>query len=173
MKNWTVAKFEEGKDDFTLFYGGVFSQWFGCYFTYNHVVYNCAEQAMMAMKAKHFGDEINLKLIMGSNSPHEQKMLGRTVENFNVDEWNRVARNYVTDINYCKFKQNPELLTQLLDTEGTDLVEASPSDKMWGIGLAESDKRCFDRKKWRGTNWLGECLTNVREMIFEEMREGL
>jgi ribA/ribD-fused uncharacterized protein len=166
----SIEQARERKEDFTLFYGGVFSQWYRCQFKYDGVFYNCAEQAMMAMKAKHFGDMINLKLIMESNSPYEQKMLGRTVENFNVEEWNKVAKNYVTEINYCKFKQNPNILTQLLDTEGTTLVEASPSDKIWGIGLAESDARCYNRKKWRGTNWLGECITNVRERIMEEMR---
>lgn len=56
----------------------------------------------------------------------------------------------------------------MLDTAGTTLVEASPYDRIWGIGLAASNPKALDRKMWRGTNWLGQALTEVREEIVKD-----
>ena len=66
-----------------------------------------------------------------------------------------------------QFRQNEPLKKKLLETAGQTLVEASPTDKIWGIGLSQDDPRASDRSKWRGTNWLGEILTEVREEILK------
>jgi ribA/ribD-fused uncharacterized protein len=129
------------------------------------VEYNCSEQAMMSKKALFFGDiEANEK-IMASKSPREQKAIGRTVKNFDVDKWSSVSRDIVYDIVKAKFEQNPQLLKELLATEGKTLTEASPFDKIWGIGLSEDNPLAWEKETWQGTNLLGYILTDVRDDI--------
>jgi ribA/ribD-fused uncharacterized protein len=155
-------------EKFTLFWDGPFSQWTGCKLVIDDIVYNCAEQYMMAEKAKLFDDQDSLALIMESNNPREQKKIGRSVKNFHAERWAAVSREVVYNGNYAKFTQNPDLLNKLLATHGTTIVEASPYDCIWGIGLREEDERALDRSQWRGTNWLGEVLTGLREDLIEE-----
>lgn len=149
-------------EKFTFFWNGPFSQWHLCDFTVNGFKYNCAEQYMMAMKANIFNDLVMLKNIMEASHPKEQKKFGRSVRGFDADIWNTVARDIVYRGNSAKFSQNPELCKLLISTEGTTLVEASPYDKVWGIGLSEDDPRAQDRSQWLGLNWLGETLTELR-----------
>ena len=118
---------------------------------------------MMAMKAKTFGDDYAYALIMDSNDPKDQKAAGRKVRNFNPTIWNAVAKQHVINANIAKF--SGPLKQQLLDTGDKEIVEASPYDKIWGIGLSERDPRRFDKNQWLGTNWLGECLMAVREAL--------
>ena len=70
--------------------------------------------------------------------------------------------------NHSKFTQNADLKATLFATAGTTLVEASPYDRIWGVGLAEDDLRIRDRKKWRGQNRLGEILTQLREDLMKK-----
>lgn len=158
-------------EKFTLFWNGPFSQWEPCEFEIDGIVYNCAEQYMMAKKASVFNDEDTYQKIMESDSPREQKKLGRSVKNFNSDKWEQVAKEIVYEGNYAKFTQNKDLLEKLLATKGTTLVEASPYDRIWGIGLSEHDEDALNRDKWRGLNWLGEILTGLREDILEKRGE--
>lgn len=153
------------EEKFTYFWGGPFSQWLASNFEVQGVKYNCAEQYMMAMKAKTFNDEDTRRLIMEAENPKEQKALGRKVKNFNADVWNGVAKAYVFIGNCHKFTQNPDLLKTLMDTKGTTLVEASPYDKIWGIGLKADDPKVKSRDTWQGTNWLGEVLTDLRNNL--------
>jgi ribA/ribD-fused uncharacterized protein len=148
-------------DRYFFFWKGPLSQWHRCAFTVDGVSYSSAEQYMMAKKALLFGDMKSHEKIMASGSPREQKALGRTVRDFNADIWNREARNYVYTANMAKFSQNPDLKRFLLETNGL-IVEASPLDTIWGIGLDEDDPRALDKAQWKGTNWLGEVLTKVR-----------
>jgi ribA/ribD-fused uncharacterized protein len=152
-------------EKFTLFYGGPFSQWnrgFPYQFEVDGINYNCAEQYMMAEKARLFGDKEVEKQIMAASHPRDQKAIGRLVKNFDADRWNLVARNIVYEGSYAKFTQNEGLKMELLETEGTTLVEASPYDAVWGVKLAQDNPDCHDRSKWKGTNWLGEVLDRVR-----------
>lgn len=158
----------EQAEKFTFFWNGPFSQWEECEFEIDGITYNCAEQYMMAMKANMFKDDDTLDRIMEADHPREQKKLGRLVKGFNADRWNAVAKEIVYEGNYAKFTQNDDLLKKLLATKGTTLVEASPYDCIWGIGLKETDKAAKDRSKWRGTNWLGEILTGLREDLIDE-----
>lgn len=152
-------------EQFTLFYGGYASQWAATEFTVDGVKYNTAEQYMMAMKAILFNDSDALEIIMGTNNPKVQKATGRLVKGFRKDIWEANAKMIVYRANFAKFTQNPEALQWLMTTDGTTLVEASPWDVIWGVGMGAEDPRCHDRSQWKGTNWLGEIVTHVREDI--------
>lgn len=147
------------------FYGGFMSQWFNCDFEIEGVRYNCTEQRMMAEKARFFEDEVYEKLIMEARRPSDQKAMGKKVRGFDKERWEAVARDVVYIGNYAKFKQNPGLEYELLDTKDEWLVEASPYDKIWGVGLDQYDDAVLDPANWQGTNWLGEVLMKVREDI--------
>ncbi len=152
-------------EKFTLFYGGPFSQWLACKFTVDGVDYNCAEQYMMAQKASLFRDYAMLDRIMATSDPSTQKALGKQVLDFDKATWEAVARDVVMRGSLAKFTSSPRLLADLMHTAGTLLVEASPTDKIWGIGLGQHDPDCYDRSKWRGDNWLGQVLTDLRENL--------
>ena len=155
-------------EKFVFFWRGYPGQWFRSPFTLDGVAYTCAEQAMMAAKARMFGDNDTLRKIMAADKPSEQKALGRQVRGFIQDQWDKASRDIVTRVNVAKFSQDPELKQQLLDTGDRQFVEASPVDCIWGVGLSVEDPNINDRAKWRGTNWLGECLVRARK----EIREG-
>lgn len=152
-------------EEFHFFWKGPLSQWFKRDFTVDGIKYNCAEQYMMSRKAVLFKDALALKKIMEATNPYDQKAYGRNVEHFDVGEWEAVAKDYVFSGNYNKFTQHQDLKEIILSTGEKTLVEASPYDKLWGIGVAEDDPRALDRAKWPGRNWLGEVLTNVRNTI--------
>lgn len=157
---------------YTFFYrmSSPFSNWYRCRFQDGEgYEYNCSEQYMMAEKAKLFGDEDIRLQILESKDPREQKELGRKVKNFNSEIWNSQAKKIVFKGLHLKFTQNHHLLKVLLDTEGTLLVEASPSDKIWGIGLGEDNPLINDPKNWKGLNWLGEVLTELRDNLLNEI----
>jgi ribA/ribD-fused uncharacterized protein len=152
-------------EQFTFFWRGPFSQWHRSSFTVDDITYCTAEQFMMAAKARLFGDSSTERKILRAVSPKEQKALGRAVTPFDEDKWNSVARDLVYQGNHAKFSQNSDLKELLIATQGTTLVEASPFDQVWGIGLAEDDPRALKIETWNGKNWLGEVLTKVREDI--------
>lgn len=165
-------------EEFTFFWDGPFSQWEPCYFEIDDVEYNCAEQFMMAEKARLFGDEQTLEMILETDLPATQKALGRQVDGFSQAVWEdddetENGRPYCWNVvwrgNMAKFGQNAYLLDLLLATDGTTLVEASPEDPIWGIGLAEGHPGCYSRETWQGLNWLGEILTGVREQLKSEL----
>ena len=133
---------------------------------------------MMAEKARLFGDENTLEMILETDVPATQKALGRQVEGFSKaiwvdDEDTENGQPYCWDVvwrgNMAKFRQNDHLFDELLATDGTTIVEASPEDPIWGIGLAEGDPGCYSRETWQGLNWLGEILTSVREHLKHEV----
>ena len=157
---------------FTFFWDGPFSQWYPCTFRLEGVNYNCAEQYMMAEKARYFADEEALTAILRTSHPREQKEIGRSIRGFETSEWEHLEGNehpfcwnVVYRGNVAKFSQNQKLLSKLQTTQGTTLVEASPVDSIWGIGLASDDPRAYDRSSWQGRNWLGEVLTAVRDEL--------
>ena len=156
------------QEKFTCFWNGPFSQWCDAEFEVDGIKYNCAEQYMMAEKARLFEDQDTLEKIMASKFPREQKKLGRAVKNFDEDKWNNVAKDVVYKGSYAKFTQNKRLMDRLIETKGTTLVEASPYDRIWGIGLGEFDPNAYDRSKWQGKNWLGEVLTKLREDLLKD-----
>ncbi len=155
-------------EKFTLFYGGPFSQWIVSTFKENGITFNCAEQYMMYRKAMLFRDEKRAKLILESNDPHEMKIdLGRSIENFDQQIWDDNKEDIVKRGSRLKFSQNEDLKKALLETVGTTIVEASPTDKIWGIGLDGLDPDCHDRAKWKGLNLLGKVLTELRDEMMK------
>lgn len=152
-------------NEYYFFWAGPLSQWAKCSFTIDGKRFNTAEQYMMYKKAVHFGDNEITERIMKTSNPRVQKQLGRQVQNFDPEEWASVARGYVFEGNLAKFTQNPALLNVLLSTGDAIIVEASPYDKIWGIGLNEAVAKRTPAEKWPGTNWLGLELMNVREYI--------
>ena len=146
---------------------GCFSQWYRSSFQVDDLHFNCAEQYMMWSKAMLFQDEESSQKILAESRPWEQKILGRGVKNFDTKVWEKNCKDIVYRGNYHKFTQNPQLKEILFSTEGYELVEASPVDRVWGIGLAETDPRARRKHQWRGTNWLGEVLTKLREDLID------
>ncbi|MBC6993400.1 NADAR family protein [Neolewinella lacunae] len=142
-----------------------FSQWHKCNFTADGQAFNCAEQYMMYGKATLFSDAEVAEKILRSTNPREQKQLGREVKGFDPQVWTQEAPAIVYQANKEKFQQNPELLQHLLDTRGKTIVEASPDDNIWGIGLAEEHPGAKSLTTWEGTNWLGIVLTELREEL--------
>lgn len=124
-----------------------------------------AEQFMMASKASIFRDLESASLIMNTSSPKEQKALGRKVKSFDADTWNQIARDIVMIGNYYKFTQNEECMRFLLDTGDRILVEGASYDRIWGVGIDWSSPAIEDSRNWKGTNWLGQCLMRVRNVI--------
>jgi ribA/ribD-fused uncharacterized protein len=150
-------------EQYEFFYGGIFSQWYIVTFrNKDEIVFNCAEQYMMWNKAIMFRDDITAGDILKEKNPRIQKRLGRLVKNFNKERWEKWAKDIVYKGNYLKYTQNKDLLKYLLDTNDKILVEASPSDTIWGVGLSEDDPRILHESTWRGTNWLGEVLTKLK-----------
>jgi ribA/ribD-fused uncharacterized protein len=147
---------------FVFFWSGWPSQWYPADFTIEGVEYGCAEQFMMAEKARLFDDREALRQILATDSPREQKALGRKVQGFDESRWNSTCRDIVYRGNLAKFSQNPDLKELLLATGSKTLAEASPTDRIWGIGLAADDRRVTVKSAWRGKNWLGEALMRVR-----------
>lgn len=156
------------KKDFLFFWGGTFSQWCFSPFQIDGVEYNCCEQYMMAKKALLFQDYKSLEMIMASDQPDDQKAIGRMVKGFDKEKWEKHCRKFVYDANYAKFSQNPDMKAELLESFGRELVEASPEDRIWGIGLHERDERSWDKSTWEGTNWLGIAIMDVRKQLREE-----
>ncbi len=152
-------------DKYVFFWRGVFSQWHTSYFTVDGVTYNACEQYMMAGKAKLFGDTETLAKIMATKNVRDQKRLGREVKNFDRAIWEANCLDIVIAGNYAKFTQNPDMLKDLLATGDRIMVEASPKDNIWGIGLDENHPDVLDESKWKGTNLLGKALIAVRERI--------
>jgi ribA/ribD-fused uncharacterized protein len=152
---------------FTFFFteASPFSQWYRCVFTAGGNTFNCAEQYMMHGKALLFDDHPMAAEILAASHPRQHKALGRKVKGFDDAAWRREREGIVRAGNHAKFTQNPELRDLLLATKGTTLVEASPYDKIWGIGLAASDPRAQDAKQWKGQNLLGKILTALRDEL--------
>ena len=141
------------------------SQWWPCRFEVGGIEYSCTEQFMMAEKARMFKDEEMLAKIMEASHPKEMKAYGRAVKGFDKDRWDSQCYDIVKRGNLAKFSQNPELLEFLKGTRRRILVEASPRDRIWGIGMGKNNPDALCPLKWRGTNLLGFALTEVRDIL--------
>jgi len=141
------------------------SQWFPAKFVVHGLEYNCCEQYMMAEKARLFNDIKKAEQIMKSHNPAVMKKLGQAVRGFKQHVWDQQREKIVFEGNYARFSQDKKYKKKLLETGDRLLVEASPKDKIWGIGLATTNKDIHREKKWPGLNLLGKCITAAREMI--------
>lgn len=142
-----------------------FSQWFPSKFEIDGVQYKNTEQYMMAQKAKLFGDDEILNKILQTADPKEIKALGRLVKGYQESVWLEHRFNIVVQGNLAKFSQNEDLKQFLLNTKDRILVEASPYDKIWGIGLSADDEKAEKPLQWKGLNLLGFALMEVRKQL--------
>lgn len=142
-----------------------FSQWYPTPFVLAGQRYATAEHFMMAEKARLFADEAALGRILQAKSPGAAKKLGRTVAGFDEQRWSERRFQIVVAGNLAKFGQNEDLRAFLLATGKRILVEASPVDRIWGIGLSRDDERAERPDAWRGQNLLGFALMVVREEL--------
>lgn len=154
-------------DKIVAFTGDIYSQWYMRDIKIDNLLFCCNEQWMMYCKAKHFKDEESASKILNTNIPKEHKDLGRNVKNFNDEEWNKVADEYVYIGNYNKFKQNEDLKEKLLKTGDKIIAEAAHYDRRWGTGYNIEDTINTSYENW-GENRLGKALMMVRETIREE-----
>lgn len=139
-----------------------FSQWYGAPFVIDGERYPTAEHFMMAEKALLFGDHVTKEQILKAPNPGAAKALGRQVRGFDEATWLRHRFSIVVRANEAKFAQNPELGQFLRQTGDRILVEASPVDRVWGIGLAQDYEKVNNPNQWRGLNLLGFALIQVR-----------
>ncbi|WP_086930894.1 NADAR family protein [Agarilytica rhodophyticola] len=142
-----------------------FSQWYNAGFSVNGIHYATAEHYMMAEKARLFSDNTAEQKIIAATTPGEAKKLGRSVYNFNEALWNQKRFDIVVQGNLEKFRQNHRIRDFLLKTGERILVEASPVDKIWGIGLASDSSDVENPFKWKGLNLLGYALMVVRKKL--------
>ena len=155
-------------DTFTFFYRHRLSQWHRAPFVIGGVTFNYAEQYMMYAKAVLFGDRDAAAGILAAETPQDHQAIGRQVRGFNEADWVLFREGIVFTGNYARFSQNSDQRELLFATRGTTLVEASPDDRVWGIGLAADDPRALNRSQWLGLNLLGDALTRVREALLFE-----
>lgn len=141
------------------------SQWYPVNFEKEGVHYSSAEQFMMAAKAKLFNDTSTYNKILAITEPSDIKALGRQVKGFDQVVWDKHCLQIVIEGNFAKFSQNPLLLSYLQSTGDKVLVEASPYDNVWGIGLSETANNLDNPLVWRGSNLLGFSLMIVREQL--------
>ncbi|MFF9689884.1 NADAR family protein [Streptomyces sp. NPDC014623] len=141
------------------------SQWWPAAFTVGSVTYASAEHWMMAGKARLFGDAEGEARAVAASSPAAAKRAGRLVGGFDEGIWARERFALVVDGSVHKFGQDPALRAYLLGTGERVLVEASPVDRIWGIGLARDDPRTADPASWRGLNLLGFALMEARARL--------
>ena len=141
------------------------SQWWKCYFTEGGITFCCAEQYMMYKKALLFEDYEHADEIPKTKDPKNIKALGRLVKGFDNKVQNEHKAEIVLQGNILKFSQNPELKQYLLGTRDKILVEASPYDRVWGIGMRSGSGGICEPQKWKGENLLGFLLMEARDMI--------
>lgn len=158
-----------------FFWGSFLSNFEPCYICYSddgtmrH--FTSSEQMFMYFKAKHFGDTERMEQILAAKTPKEAKKLGREVRGFDDAVWAKHRMNYMYKAVWTKFNQNGRLLMKLLDKkfDNKTFVEASPYDKIWGIGVGMNDPGVDNENNWKGMNLLGKIITNIRQKFKENM----
>ncbi|WP_412543181.1 NADAR family protein [Longispora sp. K20-0274] len=144
---------------------GCLSQWWPAVFTVDGASFGTAEHYMMWAKALLFGDTDTAGRILAAPTPADAKALGRTAHGFDQDVWNAHRYDIVVAGSLAKFGQHPDLREFLLGTGDRILVEASPRDRIWGIGMGANNPKAGHPDTWRGQNLLGFALTDTRTAL--------
>ncbi len=142
-----------------------FSQWFPSPFVVDQVTYATAEHWMMAGKARLFGDAEAERRAIAASHPGQAKEIGRSVRGFDDAVWRERRFELVVRGSVEKFGQHPEMRDYLLSTGVRVLVEASPVDRIWGIGVSADDERAAVPQQWEGQNLLGFALMDARRRL--------
>ncbi len=176
--DWAIYKAGGRKPRFLFFWShkshspdpteAVLSQWYPAGFSHKGTRYPSAEHWMMAAKARLFGDAAAESRILASPDPGRAKALGRAVEGFDSVVWDKAAYGIVLQGTLLKFSKNKALGQFLRDTGRKILVEASPHDRIWGIGLRKDDPNARVPEKWRGRNLLGFALMEARDRLDDD-----
>jgi hypothetical protein len=181
-KDWLRNEIASGKKIEYLFFWGhqpskdgsiiktCMSQWWPAIFKDGPVEYKTAEHYMMAGKARLFEDEVAFQKIVAEESPKNVKALGREVKNFDPELWDQNKYEIVKHGNLLKFSQDGALKRFLLNTGDTVIVEASPRDVIWGIGLGAENPKSQHPDTWRGKNLLGFALMEVRDELKKQTK---
>lgn len=152
---------------FHFFWKGKLSNWsksnFSLQYFFNEYTYNCGEQMMMHLKALTFHDYVIAEKIMNCDNPKEIKALGRQVQNFKSEKWDELKYDLIKIGLYNKFTQDLEAKKELLKHKGKIFIEASPYDRIWGIGYNE-ENALNNINNW-GENLLGKILTELSNEI--------
>ncbi|MFP5377015.1 MAG: NADAR family protein [Acidimicrobiia bacterium] len=156
---WKPVPEEDGPGPWVL------SQWWPTELEVDGTTYPHAEAYMMAEKARLFGDEDTCRRILESKDPAEARRLGRRVRGFYGPLWEERRFETVVRGNLAKVSQHDALGRYLVPTAPEVLVEASPNDTVWGIGLAAHDEGAGRPSEWRGLNLLGFALVAVRDRM--------
>jgi len=173
---WLIDAYEDGVPLKYLYFWGntakkdevskaCFSQWYDSPFTIKGVTYKTSEHWMMAQKALLFDDKETFERIVNCMKPGEAKDLGRTIKNFNEEVWKANRYEIVITGNIHKFNHNRQIGTFLLETKNRILVEASPIDTIWGVGLSHDSDAIKSLYQWRGENLLGFALMETRDFL--------
>lgn len=159
---------ELNKDRFTFFHkkDAPFSLQKKTHFVVRGKLFTSAEQFLHYQKALLFNDVETAQQILESDTPAEQRRMVKTVKDVDEYRWLKYRDFFVYEGNRAKFMQNADLREELMATRGTDVVEASPTSKIWGIGMGVKNPDIYDPEKWKGENVLGRVLTRLREDIF-------
>ncbi|MGW9214366.1 NADAR family protein [Embleya sp. NPDC055664] len=148
------------------------SQWYPSPFEVDGITYRTAEHWMMAGKARMFADADAERRVLAADHPKTAKTIGRQVRGFDEQRWVEERFELIVRGNVAKFGQHPDMGTFLLGTGRRILVEASPLDRIWGIGLAADDERAGDPERWRGLNLLGFALMAARARLADAAGAG-
>lgn len=153
---------------------GYLSNWAKSPIVLDGTKYNCVEQWIMASKARACGDGSVEYQVMRTANPRKQKALGRSIDKKAVDRHWGVQQKWNIQLRGCtaKFQQNETLARRLLQTGQKPIAEASPSDTIFGIGLAPNNPLAQDPANWRGLNLLGKALMQVREELRQHISAG-
>lgn len=159
-------------DTHFFFYKSALGQWHRVDFYVEGIKYIYAEQYMMAKKALLFDDINTYTKIMNATHPRDHQKLGREVKFYRQDVWDKAKCEIVYNGNFARFSQNQDQRDLLFSTKG-NLVEASPIDCVWGVGLSVDNPLIKDEKNWKGQNLLGRMLTDVRDDLYEDYIKGI
>lgn len=149
---------------------GVLSNWYAAapFVDDEQRAFAHAEQYLMWRKARLFGDEETAAALLCESDPKQCKTLGRQVRGFDEARWTEASPQIMLDGLLLKFRQNPMLNEILLFTGTAVLVEASPHDAVWGIGLDAKHAAITTPALWPGENRLGRALMACRTLLMSE-----
>ena len=130
------------------------------------IAFKTAEHAYQALKAAEYNDRETLQKIVDAKYPTEARQLGQNVKGYNAKHWDAIRYDRALTCQYAKFAQNKHLEKLLLETGDKTLVYTS-KNKIWGIGLDLDNEAIYNELNWTGSNTLGRCLMDVRNIIRE------
>ena len=175
MKNTIESNLFGARFDFNnhalLFSDGIFAQDAPCEIWWEPLKekLNSVEQGILLSKARMFGDKQAYAAILASENAMEQREIGESIQNVDLQAWGKVFLNTVVQLNLEKFKQNTAWRELLLITDRFEIVYANPVDTIWGIGVGPNDPLVLDKENWKGKNLLGKALMSARVELTKEL----